>query len=835
MNRLTSRGSGQRRIVLPLSVVWMLVMVIPAPNVQGQTTADELYWAVQALQESLGEGPGPDQVRNQFMIRELETQSALGFTGDSMVLGQIANRFATAGQLSGPLAIVQSRLSGFMAEFNQSGSYDVVQVVGSLSQEVDAVPRSGLARSRDTLVQTLNFLSQHNQDTLSYYGNHYLTKRLQLNELVGALEALDLTSEPEDMAAFNRQINSFRQSLGQARQRFSLASTSYQTAPLAMAERRIGALQDQMFQYLIGQSARAGETFRKGLEQRKQAFVSREGTPRDPSDRLYQAELGRWIELLNQRAQMPGLDAASRKAFSQPNVYVTIEESLVNRLGAQTVSQVDHVDEVVVGSRAVGWSYTSNNVNLDFLPSSNSAMVRITLNGSVYTNAYSKEDPITAYTNGSGSLAAYRDLQATVGNLSVYQPQAWAQVSSQLTGTSSRIPLLAGIGNRIANQRFQERRWRADEIASERARDRLLVQFTDQTNVALSDGFDQIRQARDRRDELIDTMNQTRREISEGLAEDEQGEVQRPYDMIDEFMLPRFAVNTSNSQLLIAGTLEGSNRLAAMGPPPSSAVPAEIRLQLHESLVSNAIAPIIQGRLVQNWQFRNLADSASDGEIELPPEPDEDRKWAIQFEKGRPIQIEFDNNELAVTIFGSEFRQGRQRFTDPISIHVRFRVVNHEGELKLVRSSRAVVEFTYLPREGETLSAEAIGFRQFLQDNLDEATKRDPLEDAIVLPANLIPLDFIEDEEGKRMAGNLLLVELTSQNGWVTAGWNYVEGGMGSYITNTSAIWNELPVIPAPEGAAGDLGEQPDGESADQTPDESEKLEKSSGGNETDT
>ena len=265
--------------------------------------------------------------------------------------------------------------------------------------------------------------------------------------------------------------------------------------------------------------------------------------------------------------------------------------------------------------------------------------------------------------------------------------------------------------------------------------------------------------------------------------------------MTDPFVLPRLFISTTDTELNIGGILEGENRFAANNDPPTTTTPVDVRVQLHESMVSNLIAPVIQNRLIQSWQIRTLAQLlAADGGANLP-EDDDERRWGLRFEDGRPIQIEFEGNELGVRIYGKSFIQGRDRYRDPINIFLRLRVINDEGKLKLLRIGVPTVEFTFDPAEGKKRSAKSIAFRQFLADSLETALKGDPMEGAIELPENLIPLDSIENEELKEQLKNVKLVELSAENGWLNLGWNYVDGDYTSWSSNTPAIW----AAPAPE------------------------------------
>ncbi len=781
-----------------------------------QNSADNLYLAVQQLQLALGDSEKSDEIRDRFYIRQLETESARGFSGNAAVLVDALAALSSADALSPALQNVRDRLVDHVAILEQAGLIDLEQFLAGLAAGLDDVSLESLAKSRDEVVAALLALDEFDQEELSEFGRYYLNKRLGLPNLAERLEGLNFEvldiSLPDDIDLglggnsegsqgqtqdeLNRDLNTLRGELRDARQRFALATTDYPNLVIARAEKRIAGFQQQVTAYLLSQTTRALQAFQQDFSQRYRVLQED-----SPASRLYQAELGRLLGLLEDRQQTPGVSGAVRQLFSGPNLKVTVEESIVNLLGGQTVSQIEHLDEVILGSRAQGWVYTSGLVSVDFINNPYSAHVRLRLNANLQTQAYTKEGPVTAYTSTMGMASVDRDVTANVGNVSVFPVTASASMASDFLGTD-KAPLI----DRIAFRRYSQKKFRAEEIAAERAEIRLRDEFDTETGQALDEGLQQLQTVRDRRGDFLARLAKFRRKFSEILAENEAGNIEGPVEMVDPFVLPRLFVTSTDSQLNIGGTLEGENRLAAPTAAPETVVPAEFRFQIHESLLSNMIAPLIQDRLLQNWQFGRIAEGLSSGKTELP-KPENDRRWAIRFEDGRPIQVEFENNEIVITVYGKEFRQERRLYADPIHIAIRMRIVDIDGTLKLVRSGKAEVDFTYPPAEGKTLDPDAIAFRQFLQDNLDAALSDDPLEQAIELPGNLLPIDYVDDEQLKRRMEDARLVEFWMANGWLTMGWNYLppQRVVGPQAIYTPGIGRGWP--PATDGSRQDDSE----------------------------
>ncbi len=801
-----------------------------------QTTADQLYLAVQRLQAELGESNQADQIRDQLGIRQLETESGKGYSGNIQVLQQIANSFSVHQSKTNEMKMVAAALTNHLQELNRSFSIDPISAINNLDVELVEIAPATLETYRQQTLDAIQDMDAFHTEELSLYGRHILNKRIGTASLIKALDeaVFELEGISDEQKArqedesdeqyeerleelqaanqrkLNQDLNRLRQRLVLGRQEFGFVNAEYLNLPFANAERAITKMEEKVIGYLLFQS-RNRPALEENLQVRKQVFV-KGGVMADPTSRLYQAELGRWMDLLASRGQDDGLQAAVRRRFSRPNLKVSVQESLINRVAGQPVSQVDHVDQVIVGSRAVGINYTTGSVSLDFIDSPYSAVVRINLAGMLESSTYTKEGPVTAYTRSTGNFHLNRDIRANIGNVTVSEPQAYAKLSSEFLGTN-RIPLIT----RIASRRFSERQMRAEEVGSELARDQLLDQFTQQTDEQLGEGLGQLRELRGRKVELDGILSELRIIVSEVLAQDEDGIAEEPYDLIAPFDLPRLFISSTNSELNIGATLEGENRFAAPVDPPNSFVYADVRVQLHETMISNFIAPIVQDRLIESWQFPNIVSALSRGEFTIP-EQEDPKPFAIRFEDGRPIQIEFEGNELGVTVYGREFRQARNRFTDPIKIHIRFRIMNKDGKLWLVRASNPQVEFTFDPLEGETLSVESIGFRQFLQDNLEAAIADDPEANAIELPANLLPLDELETENAElvQQLRQVELVECSFQNGWATLAWS-MTGGYSGVAKNTPGIWFDVPdeVKPKSEDQEGEEEESSNQDAAD--------------------
>ena len=774
--------------ILSILLVALLFSFHSAVSV-GQTTGDELFHAVIRLQWELGDGDDGNQLRDAWDLRALEIEASRGASANAMVLNNALRRLRSVPHDSADYEEVIRKLETHLVYLQNPNAQGVLDAIGQFESTLPELTAESLDQSRQDLVYRLDDLAAYHESELSYYGRHYLDGRLGLEELRKTLAEFEFEAQERDTKQFAKDIIGLRKRIAEAETTFAKATLSYQHHQLRECERSLAAMKRQLLAFVTPMSKAATAALKADLERRLLHFRNESGTLNDPRSRGFQAELGRWLALLADRKQMSSFDRAVRQLYSLPNFKVTIREGMINRLASQTVSEVAYIDEVILGTRAQGLSYTNGDVVIDFVPNPVSAQVRVRLSGTVASDQYTQEWPVMAYTGAYGSLHASRDVAVNVGSMTVFNPVATASVSSEFRGTDS-IRLI----ERIALKRYLEIRERSDQIASERARDQLLDRFTKQTDEPLKEGQQKLNELRERRGELFEELSGLRDQFSVALARDEDGRLEKSYPMVDPLVLPRISTTTTDDALQVTGTLEAHNRLAASSFPAPATFPVDIRVQVHETLFSNMAAPLIQGKLIHNWQFADIADSFSSGAVEVP-DPGDGRKFAIRFMEGRPIQIEFEDNQVVVKLIGKEFQQGGNRYPTPMYIAFKFRVIRHDGKLKLVRAGEPVADFL-LPQPEGGYPADDIAIRQSLRDNLAALSEEDPIETAVELPENLLPTSYVREAEVQQQLERLQLVEFSTQDGWLNIGWNYSPGPV--FTVDTPAIWPGLPAeLPA--------------------------------------
>ena len=452
--------------------------------------------------------------------------------------------------------------------------------------------------------------------------------------------------------------------------------------------------------------------------------------------------------------------AAIRARYSNPNFYVGVSGKLINRLGGQNVTMSDPLRENVGGRLVRGNIRTDVRVRVELVDDPNQVQANVRLDGSLESSAYIQQGKVQVFTGASGQLGAVRSVFANIGGLFGSDPQVAANVTANFAGTSSRLKLV----NKIAAKKFAEARSKSEAFAAQTAEEQLTDQFGTQTDTALVAGKEGLQKAQ------------------VALA-------------ANSLLVPQIYLRSTNTQVVVVGKKSSIGTLGAPDYPIALTVPTDVSIRVHETLLSNFLDDNFRGKTFTDKQLAEEIGQLTGGETPAfaPPageegEEDEDNSFSITFDNVRPIQFEFDNNGLGVSIAGRRFSQGERRTNTRLRIGLRFKIMRKDGKLKLVRDGKATVDYI-----DDKKDARAVFFRSFLEGRLNPKEGGQQIE--VDLPDNLIPIEEVEALQESEVAKQMRLVQVRSENGWLYLGWNHQpENTYFAWQMDIPAIWTEATV-----------------------------------------
>lgn len=472
----------------------------------------------------------------------------------------------------------------------------------------------------------------------------------------------------------------------------------------------------------------------------------------DPNARLSHAKIGDILHWLEHRQQLRDLCVAIRRRYSNPNAYVTISSRMIRSLTTRSSAEYDRVAEDFLGRFARGLSFTDTTASVATIDDPDQVHVSILLNGTATADTYVRELSFRINSNAAGQLSARRDLFANLNGLWATESDVDALMSTQFGGISTNCGLI----QRLAQKSFGKEKGKADAESTRRVKNRLQERFDTETSSAIEDGVSQIESAAT---------------LSRKFAA----------------FLPQVFFRSFSDRVEAVAKKDTRSSIGAVVNPTFRTAGSDIQVKLHDSMLSNYLDLVFAGRTFSQSDLEAELKSYA-GDMELFPAGDSDEdaeeveEFKISFPKIRPIQVEFFNNRLGVTITGSKFEQGDNAIKTKLAIKLTFKVVNRNGKLFLIPEGTPKINLS----EGEEPDAESIAFAKILEDRLGDEVKKSG-DTGFELPPNLLP--SIKQLEGVDLIKSLHLGLFEFNDGWLYLGWNYQAGSV-----STPAIWNEVVV-----------------------------------------
>lgn len=362
------------------------------------------------------------------------------------------------------------------------------------------------------------------------------------------------------------------------------------------------------------------------------------------------------------------LTSALRNDYFNYNLRVVVAEDFVNRLIKDSTCETGPVVDCILGAYVTGNQATTTEVGVDFQPSDSTLRFDLTVNGVTNSETSGTTNQAVIYTSGHHQFWGGKEINFD-GDSFLTQP-AWVQVNAHNTtvGASTRldgIPILAGIGRKMAYRRTNQLKGEAEAIAAQRVRDRVRPRFDEEV------------------DERISRAN-----------EKVGGELNQRLRDNDLFPSARSFAST-DSHLYIRTRLMDSGELAANSPPFTISSKESIVLQLHESVINNSLSRMgLEGQKISDQELvtkfeKSIADiTGRKLKLKRPPVDPDKGPNILVFDKQDPIQVKIGDNALSIILRCGFEQKGETAVpTQIITVPLHFKV---EGDK--IHITRGVVK-----------------------------------------------------------------------------------------------------------------------------------------------
>ncbi len=735
---------------------------------------------VQRMQQWLGNSPHAEGWRRYLLLNQLESQSVKAWRGNPEVVNSILRQFesAQAGLDHPVFAGVRQALRDHALQLPEING-DLAAAFANAEQAFVPVTLERLRAETLKLQSELQLCRNRYATTIAADAYAALVADLRFDELQKVVANLELGGPNANSGPSKKQQDDLR-TLRSILLFYNERSVKQNDRFFAVLRRQLERTFLQYSQFLQSDQRR---DFAQHLAKLKTDLEKISNPEQRAAQGEFALELG-WLDVTGHATQ---LVATVRSQHMLPNARFYVAESLAQQVAGRPVQNTQPVSENILGRQIYGTASTNGNVHFDFVDDPDQAHISIHMRGNTVSNSHTRQGPITAYAGSYADVEVRRSILANVGGITEYAPYGAASLSSEFRGVNC-IRLV----EKFAYKEYLKDKYASEAIGARRMETRLINEFGNETSSA-------IRQGQER--------------IAQSLLENDS----------KMGFVPAMYVRTTDDSLLGYGIKTDTFQLSAPTDPPAAVtVPAELVLQVHESMLDNYLEPLLARQTIKNTEFAKKFEEWFGTTPKGMVEPSSDEIWGITFTQSRPVQFIFDGNRFGIAIAGSKFtrdeefldRETGERKTrvkesidEPMLIKIVFKMQRNKNELVLARDGRATVEFT---RPG-TQTVPKNAFRSFLEDVLNKNLREQEEADANAaesaqaagqevaasgfrVPANLIPLDRLKDPT---IAKNLELVVFRSEAGWITAAWRNSPprgpAGRVMYAQDLPAIFDAVP------------------------------------------
>lgn len=325
------------------------------------------------------------------------------------------------------------------------------------------------------------------------------------------------------------------------------------------------------------------------------------------------------------------------RQFRNANLRLVISGDLLNRLAPQPAVEQEPVHETVVGVPSHGVSTTSTQLSVRLIPDPDKLRVGIEAAGLVDSRTRSTAGPVTFVSQGESNYLARKLVLVRGDGVRVRPAVAEAKTSTNLeslaTGFDS-VPLLRSVVRNFALSQHEQKQPQARREVEERIAARAAARFD--------------------------------AEIDRRLALAESRFRDRVVQPCDRLGLEPMAVSlqTTPQRLISRVRLSGAKQLAASTARPLILSDSLASLQIHESLLNNALEQLqLAGRRFTLPELHAwIADRVGKGEAPLPADLPE--RVTVTFAEFDPVTVLCRDDLVELRIAIADLDQGRRNWQD---------------------------------------------------------------------------------------------------------------------------------------------------------------------------
>jgi hypothetical protein len=435
------------------------------------------------------------------------------------------------------------------------------------------------------------------------------------------------------------------------------------------------------------------------------------------------AAISALLGVLESSGQAKGTVYSLRNTFSRPNVAILVGEPLVQSAVNRTINRSQPVRDCILGTRIIGDATMNGTVTANLLSAVGAARINVSLVGHIVSKSIGYNGPVRLRTTGQGDVNVWRSLTLNESGVVLEPAYSHAVLKTEITAIEHKLRLV----REIARKKAAEQKPKADKIAVEKMRRQVGSLFARQTS-----------------------------EAAAMMPPDPLGKI-RPVLKRLSLDEPARLWGSTERAVYIDSVFRRRDQISTVIPRPPIHESYDAAVQVHESVIDNAFAPILAGRTLKESQLNELLEESGrpvpkpeEGEGPEPP-------FEIDFARLRPVVFEARDQTIRVGVRGTRFAQGTRELKRAMEITAVYEPAKTtDGVALLLRKGDVDVDF---PGD-KPLSVSQAGLKRTIQRKFSD-----------VFPEVLLdrPLEMPTDVGVEAIRGRVFHPRMVSAtDGWLT-------------------------------------------------------------------
>ena len=341
--------------------------------------------------------------------------------------------------------------------------------------------------------------------------------------------------------------------------------------------------------------------------------------------------------------------------YRNANLRMSVSEDLINRFVPAAHQYFEQVNDTILGASVRGRNATMTNLSVRLIPDETSIRIGFLANGQVHSNTASRKGPVVFYNRGQSQFSADKELMISPHGIYSGPTRTRATTGNRVVGMETdwdEIPLIGWLIRSFARQQHDEQRpFVRAEILS---------------------------RVRNKATNKLDT------EVNRRMVDAEQRVKSRVIEPLERMQLdPRaMEMRTTADRVIMRTRLAGPMQLGAHTPRPRALRSNKLSIQVHQSAANNLIDRLkLNGRSMTLGALAEDLVSRFDLQLEIP---EKRRSIIVEFGQDRPIEFDFRDGKVEVTIHFARLDNGSEQWTN-FSVRGFYRADARRMDVELIR------------------------------------------------------------------------------------------------------------------------------------------------------